>query len=127
MFSTNKAFTGFSVNDIQRAKAFYHDILGIEVSDGPMGILELHIGNGNRVVVYPKSNHSPATYTVLNFPTDNIDQTVDELKQKGIRFLEYAGEIATDEKGIFRGKGPKIAWFEDPAGNILSVLETGEQ
>ncbi|MBP1652677.1 MAG: hypothetical protein H6Q26_2834 [Bacteroidetes bacterium] len=124
MIITSKAFSGFSVNDIQKAKTFYQDKLGMEVTDGPMGVMELHINNDSKVLVYPKPTHTPASYTVLNFPVDNIDQAVDELSSKGIRFIKYGGELNTDDKGIFRGGGPLIAWFEDPAGNILSVIES---
>lgn len=127
MIATNKAFSGFSVNDIQKAKKFYEDKLGMEVTEGPMGVMELHINNDARVLVYPKPNHSPASYTVLNFPVDNIEQAVAELSSKGVRFIQYGGEIKTDDKGIFRGGGPLIAWFEDPAGNIMSVIEAPEK
>ena len=104
------------------AKQFYEGTLGLEVSESH-GNLELHLAGGNNVFVYPKPNHTPATFTVLNFPVENIDQTVDELAARGVRFEQYGNEIQTDEKGIFRGRGPKIAWFKDPAGNILSVVE----
>lgn len=122
MFTHTKAFSGFSVDDIEKAKRFYGEILGLQVSE-MHGILELHIEGGNNILVYPKPNHTPATYTILNFPVDNIEKTADELKGRGVRFLQYEGELKTDEKGIFRGGGPLIAWFEDPAGNILSILE----
>ena len=124
MFSTTKAFSGFSVNDLQKAKEFYHGIPGIEVSENEMGILTLHIGADTNVIIYPKPNHVPATFTILNFPADNIDEAVDELSAKGIIFEQYSEPIRTDAKGILRGNGrrPDIAWFMDPAGNILSVL-----
>jgi len=124
MFGTTKAFSGFSVNDLQKAKEFYHGKLGIEVSENKMGILTLHLGSGAEVIIYPKPNHQPATFTILNFPVDNIDKAVDELIAKGITFEQYGEPIKTDEKGIVRGngRGPDIAWFTDPAGNILSVL-----
>jgi catechol 2,3-dioxygenase-like lactoylglutathione lyase family enzyme len=127
MIAANKAFCGFSVNNIQQAKKFYEEKLGMEVTEGPMGLMELHISNGSKVLVYPKPNHSPASYTVLNFPVDNIEQAVAELSSKGVRFIQYGGEIKTDDKGIFRGGGPLIAWFEDPAGNIMSVIEAPEK
>lgn len=127
MIAVNKAFSGFSVNDIQKAKKFYEDKLGMEVTEGPMGVMELHINNDSKVLVYPKPNHSPASYTVLNFPVDNIEEAVAELSSRGVRFIQYGGEIKTDDKGIFRGGGPLIAWFEDPAGNILSVIEAPEK
>ena len=125
MFKNTKAFSSFSVNDLQKAKEFYGKTLGLEVKDNPMGIIELQIAGSNNVMVYPKPNHEPATYTVLNFPVDDIDKAVDELIAKGIVFEQYEGELKTDEKGISRNPhGPKIAWFKDPAGNILAVLKT---
>src|SRR5919106_1316742 len=122
MFKNTKAFSSFSVNDLQKAKEFYGNTLGLEVSETPEG-LELHIAGGNNVFVYPKPNHTPATFTILNFRVNNIDEAVDQLTKAGIRFEHYEGEMKTDSKGIFRGEGPKIAWFKDPAGNFLSVLE----
>lgn len=123
MFKVTKAFSTFSVNDLQRAKDFYGNTLGLEVAESPEG-LELHIPGGNNIFVYPKANHTPATFTVLNFPVNNIDETVDDLAKRGVRFEHYEGEMKTDPKGIFRAdKGPTIAWFKDPAGNILSVLK----
>jgi catechol 2,3-dioxygenase-like lactoylglutathione lyase family enzyme len=124
MLKHSKAFSGFSVNDIQKAKKFYSEILGLEVRDNPMGLIELHIEGSNYIIIYPKPNHEPATFTILNFPVDNIDKAVDELISKGIKFEQYEGELKTDAKGISRNpQGPKIAWFKDPAGNILSVIE----
>jgi len=124
MLKHSKAFSGFSVNDIQKAKKFYSEILGLEVKDNPMGLIELHIEGSNRIIIYPKPNHEPATFTILNFPVGNIDETVDELISKGIKFEQYEGELKTDARGISRNpQGPKIAWFKDPAGNILSVIE----
>ena len=124
MLKHSKAFSGFSVDDLQKAKKFYTEILGIEVKDNPMGLIELHIEGSNYIIIYPKPNHEPATFTILNFPVDNIDKAVDELISKGIKFEQYEGEIKTDEKGIcLNPQGPKIAWFKDPAGNILSVIE----
>jgi catechol 2,3-dioxygenase-like lactoylglutathione lyase family enzyme len=123
MFKNTKAFSGFSVDDLRKAKAFYSQTLGLEVSEMPEG-LELRIANGAGVFVYPKSNHTPASFTVLNFPVDDIDQAVNELAKRGVRFEHYdQGDLKTDEKGIARGPGPNIAWFKDPAGNILSVLQ----
>lgn len=123
MFKETKAFSGFSVNDIQKAKAFYGQTLGLEVSE-MNGLLNLHTAGGNKILIYPKPNHTPATFTILNFPVDNIEETVAELTKRGVRFETYnEGDLKTDEKGIFRGGGPLIAWFKDPAGNILSVLE----
>lgn len=125
MLKNSKAFSGFSVNDIPKAKKFYSEILGLEVKDNPMGLIELHIDGGNPIIIYPKPNHVAATFTILNFPVKNIDEAVDELINKGITFEQYEEPIKTDEKGICRsgGKGPNIAWFKDPAGNILSVIE----
>lgn len=124
MFKNTKAFSGFSVNDLQKAKNFYSNVLGLNVKDNPMGLIELQIAGGNNIIIYPKSNHEPATFTILNFPVSDIDKAVDELIAKGIVFEQYEGEIKTDEKGICRdSRGPNIAWFKDPAGNILSVVE----
>jgi len=119
------AFGGFSVNDIGQAKAFYADTLGLDVHDieGKGGLLELRLGGGGRVLVYQKDGHLPATYTVLNFPVPDVEKAVDELASRGVRFEIYEG-FGQDEKGISRNPhGPAIAWFSDPAGNILSVLE----
>lgn len=124
MFKQAKAFSGFSVDDLQKAKAFYGEVLGLEVTEIEMGLLELHIEGGNNILIYPKPNHVPATFTILNFPVKDVEKAVDELTQYGVQFEQYEGEIKTDEKGISRGEGgPNIAWFKDPAGNILSVLE----
>ena len=124
MFSHAKPFSGFSVNDLQEAKRFYHDTLGLDVSDAPMGTLELRIDDDTKVLVYEKPNHTPSTFTILNFPVDDIDTAVDELTDRGVRFEVYKdGELRTDPKGIHRDGGPRIAWFKDPAGNFLSVLE----
>ena len=123
MLKDTKAFSGFSVNDVQKAKEFYGQTLGLDVSESH-GLLELHIAGGTNILMYPKENHTPATFTILNFPVDNIEQTVDDLARRGVHFESYnEGDLVTDEQGIFRGEGPKIAWFKDPAGNILSVLE----
>jgi catechol 2,3-dioxygenase-like lactoylglutathione lyase family enzyme len=125
MFKGTRAFSGFSVNDLQRAKEFYGQTLGLDVSEAN-GLLQLHLAGGTTILVYPKDNHTPATFTILNFPVANIEQAVDELARKGVRFESYnEGDLVTDEKGISRGGGPNIAWFKDPAGNILSVLEAG--
>jgi len=127
MLNGDKAFSGFSVNDIAKAKEFYGKTLGLNVADGAMGNLELKVGGGTSIFIYPKDNHEPATYTVLNFPVDNIDRAVDDLTKKGVKFEHYdMGDFKTDAKGVLRGggeRGPNIAWFKDPAGNILSVLE----
>jgi catechol 2,3-dioxygenase-like lactoylglutathione lyase family enzyme len=124
MLQTRNAFSSFSVNDLQRARDFYAQTLGLKVSESEMG-LEIHPGDTD-VFIYPKPNHTPATFTVLNFLVDDIDKAVDELQQKGVHFEHYEGEIKTNEKGIHRNGGPSIAWFKDPAGNILSVVEKDE-
>jgi catechol 2,3-dioxygenase-like lactoylglutathione lyase family enzyme len=121
MFGGTKAFSGFAVDDIAAAKAFYGGTLGIRVSERN-GLLTLHVAGGRDILVYPKGDHTPATYTILNFPVADIEAAVDELAGKGVRFQRYEG-LETDDKGIFRGGGPLIAWFTDPAGNVLSVLE----
>ncbi len=124
MLIASKAFSGFSANDIAKAREFYGRTLGLEVSE-EHGILNLHLGGGANVLVYPKANHTPASFTVLNFPVDDVDKAVDELTRRGVRFEIYnEPEFKTDAKGISRGNGgPTIAWFKDPAGNILSVLD----
>jgi len=122
IFKNTKAFSSFSVNDLEEAKKFYGQTLGLEVSESEEG-LNLQIKGGNDVFIYPKPDHVPATFTVLNFVVDDVNRTVDELSKLGIRFQIYNnGELKTDDKGIFQGK-PKIAWFKDPAGNFLSILE----
>src|SRR6266446_1260205 len=124
MLGDSKAFSGFSANDIEKAKEFYGRTLGLKVSESN-GLLMLHLAGGNNVLIYPKPNHTPATFTVLNFPVDDVDRAVDELTKRGVRFEIYdLPDIKTDKKGIMRGNGPTIAWFRDPAGNILSVIET---
>lgn len=124
MLKDSKAFSGFSANDTQKAKAFYSETLGLEVTDNN-GLLTLHLAGGNNVIIYPKTNHVPATFTVLNFPVADVDKAVDELTAKGVQFEHYNyGTLVTDAKGIMRNNGPVIAWFKDPAGNILSVIET---
>jgi len=122
MFKDAKAFSGFSVNDIQKAKEFYGQTLGLEISEAH-GLLKLHLAGGTTVLVNPKPNHTPATFTILNFPVDNIEEAVDRLTKSGVRFERYEGDLKTDENGVFRRGGPLIARFKDPAGNILSVLE----
>jgi catechol 2,3-dioxygenase-like lactoylglutathione lyase family enzyme len=124
MFKHTKAYSGFSVNDLQKAKQFYSNILGLTVVDNPMGLMKLQIEGANNILIYPKPDHTPATFTILNFPVEDIDRAVDELTAKGVQFEHYGGDIQTDAKGVSRGNGgPNIAWFKDPAGNILSVLE----
>ena len=125
MFKAKGAFSGFSVDDLAKAQEFYTKVLGLRVDDQGMG-LSLHLPGGGTVFAYPKANHQPATFTILNFEVDDIDQAVDELTSRGVLFEHYKEGPETDEKGVMRGKernmGPDIAWFKDPAGNILSVL-----
>ena len=120
-----KAFSGFSVDDLSEAKVFYGKTLGLEVTeDTRMNLLTLHLATGAKILVYPKGKaHRAATFTILNFPVRDVERTVEALRSKGVRFEHYEGELQTDAKGIFRGGGPLIAWFTDPAGNILSVLQ----
>jgi catechol 2,3-dioxygenase-like lactoylglutathione lyase family enzyme len=123
MLKGSKAFSGFSVNDLAAAQEFYGQTLGLDVEEGGAG-LQLKISKECVILIYPKDDHTPATFTILNFPVDDIDKTVEELSGKGVKFEHYEG--MTDEKGIARGisqnRGPDIAWFKDPAGNTLSVL-----
>jgi catechol 2,3-dioxygenase-like lactoylglutathione lyase family enzyme len=127
MFKDTPAFSGFSVNDIPAAKRFYNGTLGIEVGE-EMGGLQLRLKGRNPIFVYPKDNHEPATYTILNFPVTDVGKAVDELTAAGVEFERYdMPGLKTDERGIARDpQGPTIAWFKDPAGNILSVLEDTE-
>lgn len=123
MLGNTKAFSGFSVNDLDAAKRFYGETLGVEVSENEAG-LTLHIAGDRPILVYPKDNHEPATFTILNFPVDDVEGTVAGLTERGVEFERYEGtELETDEQGIFRGGGPLIAWFKDPAGNVLSVIK----
>jgi catechol 2,3-dioxygenase-like lactoylglutathione lyase family enzyme len=123
MLKDTKAFSGFSVDDIPRAKEFYGETLGLDVSE-ENGMLTLQIAGDRPTLVYPKPNHEPASFTILNFPVEDIEAAVDGLAERGVSFERYEGtEMETDEKGIFRGGGPLIAWFKDPAGNVLSMLE----
>ncbi|HST54297.1 MAG TPA: VOC family protein [Solirubrobacteraceae bacterium] len=121
MFEHTKAFSGFSVDDIPTAKQFYGDTLGLRVSE-QNGLLKLHIAGDRDTIVYPKPDHTPAVFTILNFPVDDIDKAVDELSARGVSFERYDG-FEQDERGVMRSGGPYIAWFRDPAGNILSVLQ----
>ena len=121
MFADTKAFSGFAVDDLETAKKFYGDTLGIPTSE-QYGLLTLHLAGGRDTLVYPKPDHEPATYTILNFQVDDIDAAVDELTRRGVRFERYDG-MGQDDKGINRAGGPYIAWFKDPAGNILAVLQ----
>ena len=122
MLADTKAFSGFSVTDIDAAKKFYGETLGLKVTDEDMGLVRLPLAGGTEILVYPKPNHEPATYTILNFVVDDIDTTVDQLTARGVEFLKYDG-FPQDARGIMRGNGPDIAWFTDPAGNVLSVIK----
>jgi predicted enzyme related to lactoylglutathione lyase len=123
MLRDSKAFSGFSVDNIERAKLFYGETLGLDVSEAH-GLLTLRLTGGATIIMYPKRNHVPATFTILNFPVKNVDEAVNELAKRGVRFeIYHEPDVTTDERGIFRGQGPVIAWFKDPAGNILSVIE----
>lgn len=121
MFANTKAFSGFAVDDVQKAREFYGETLGIETSE-EYGMLTLHLAGDRDTLVYPKPDHTPATYTILNFPVEDIDKAVEELETRGVTLERYEGS-GQDEKGIFRDEGPYIAWFKDPAGNVLSVLQ----
>ena len=124
MLGESKAFSGFSVDDIPKAKEFYAGTLGLEVTE-EHGMLGLRLGGGATVLVYPKPDHTPASFTVLNFPVDDVGRAVDELTAAGVRFERYPHLGEADDKGVYRGEGPDIAWFKDPAGNVLSVLSDG--
>ncbi|MBP0460190.1 VOC family protein [Streptomyces montanisoli] len=121
MLGASEAFSGFAVDDIEAAQGFYGQTLGLRVTEAN-GLLTLELGGGTRVLVYPKEKHAPASFTVLNFPVDDIEAAVDELVSKGVRMERYPG-MPADERGIMREGGPYIAWFTDPAGNVLSVLQ----
>jgi catechol 2,3-dioxygenase-like lactoylglutathione lyase family enzyme len=122
MFADTHAFSGFAVDDVEEAKRFYGETLGLKISDGPMGVLNLELAGDRPTMIYPKPDFTPATYTILNFPVDDVEAAVDELTSRGVEFERYDG-FEQDEKGIARGQGPDIAWFRDPAGNILAVLK----
>jgi catechol 2,3-dioxygenase-like lactoylglutathione lyase family enzyme len=121
LFENTKAFSGFAVDDVQKAREFYGDTLGLKTSE-EHGLLTLHLAGDRPTIVYPKPDHTPADYTILNFPVDDIEEAVDGLAARGVSFERYDG-FDQDDKGIFRGGGPNIAWFKDPAGNVLAVLE----
>lgn len=127
MLNYTKAFSGFSVDDLEKARLFYAKTLGLTITNNPMGLLELHTKGNAPIIIYPKPNHEPASFTVLNFTVENIEKTVDELISNGVIFEQYSEPIKTDKKGILRGeRGPSIAWFKDPSGNILSIIEGKE-
>ena len=121
MFANTRAFSGFAVDDLDAAREFYRETLGLETSERN-GLLFLNLAGGRETLVYPKPDFTPATYTILNFAVEDIEAAVDELSRRGVSFERYDG-LDQDDKGIFRGGGPRIAWFTDPAGNILSVLQ----
>ena len=121
MLGDSAAFSGFAVDDVDAARAFYTDVLGLEVETAN-GMLTVHLGGGTNVLVYPKPGHTPAEFTVLNFPVPDIEKAVDELTARGVTFQHYEN-LPTDERGIMRAGGPLIAWFTDPAGNVFSVLQ----
>lgn len=122
MLASSKAYSGFAVDDVQKAQEFYAETLGLKtsVTSEEFGLITLHLADGRDTLIYHKPDFTPATYTILNFPVDDIDKAVDELATRGVQFERYDG-FDQDEKGIARGDGPDIAWFKDPAGNILSV------
>jgi predicted enzyme related to lactoylglutathione lyase len=124
MFNTAGAFSGFSIHDADAAKTFYGDTLGLRVETNGMGFLELHLDSGGMILAYVKPDHVPATFTILNFPVDDVEAAVDDLNARGVNTAIYGDEIPADSKGIVRGdgNGPDIAWFRDPSGNVLAVL-----
>ncbi|MCU1557219.1 MAG: glyoxalase [Microbacteriaceae bacterium] len=124
MFTTDRAFSGFSIDDFEAARKFYGETLGLRVSKDGMGFLNIHLDSGATVLAYVKGNHEPASYTIMNFPVDDVDAAVDDLNSRGVTTKIYDdGQMPADHKGIMRGNGPDIAWFRDPAGNVLSVLK----
>lgn len=131
MFTTTNAFSSFSVDDLDAARQFYSETLGLKVTDSDMGTLDITLGNGSRVFVYPKPNHEPATFTVLNFDVDDIDKAVDDLNARGVTTKIYGDneipDMPNDAKGITRDEehSMAIAWFKDPAGNVIALMQTG--
>jgi predicted enzyme related to lactoylglutathione lyase len=121
MFNNTTAFSGFSVDDLAQAKDFYGGVLGLDVTEDN-GMLDLDIADGGHIMIYPKEDHAPATFTILNFPVEDIDKAADELANRGVSLIQYE-QFDQDDRGIMRGEGGPIAWFEDPAGNVLSILE----
>ncbi len=124
MFSDTPAFSGFSVSDLDAAETFYSETLGLTVTRNEMGFLNVQLSGGGFVMVYPKREHTPASFTILNFEVDDVEKAVDELNARGVTTKIY-DDIPSDAKGIMRGHGPDIAWFKDPSGNVLSVVHTG--
>ena len=124
MLENSKAFSGIAVKDMEESRRFFGETLGLQVDDGEMGMLVLRTGSGRPVLLYPKPDHVPATFTVLNFPVDDVAATVAGLTERGVRFEHYEGTpVQTDDDGVFRGGGPLIAWFTDPSGNVMSVIQ----
>jgi catechol 2,3-dioxygenase-like lactoylglutathione lyase family enzyme len=124
MLENSKAFSGIAVKDMEESRRFFGETLGLQVDDGEMGMLVLRTGSGRPVLLYPKPDHVPATFTVLNFPVDDVAATVAGLTERGVRFEHYEGTpVETDDDGVFRGGGPLIAWFTDPSGNVMSVIQ----
>ncbi len=124
MLASSKAFSGIAVKDLEDSRRFYADVLGLQVDENDMGMLVLRLAGGRSVLLYPKPDHVPATYTVLNFPVADVTATVTGLNERGVAFEHYEGTQAqTDDDGVFRKGGPLIAWFTDPSGNVLSVIE----
>ncbi len=124
MLAQSPAFSGFSSNDIPATRRFYAEALGLDVGEEGDNLM-LNLGGGAKVLIYPKEDHRPATYTCLNFPVPDVDAAVDALTHRGVTFEQYGPEFGQDQRGIMRGNGPTIAWFTDPVGNILSVIEEG--
>jgi catechol 2,3-dioxygenase-like lactoylglutathione lyase family enzyme len=122
MLSNSEAFSGFAVDDLDAARAFYADTLGLTVERNEMGFLDITLGSGAHVLAYEKPDHEPAGFTILNFEVEDVEQAVDALIERGVTMEKYEG-FDQDEKGIMRGQGPDIAWFKDPAGNVLAVLK----
>ncbi|GAB3605937.1 VOC family protein [Conyzicola nivalis] len=125
MFTPSGAFSGFSINDLEAAKKFYGETLGLKVTENDMGFLNLHLDSGATVLAYVKPDHEPASFTILNFEVDDVDAAVDDLNSRGVETNIYGKEIPADDRGVMKGNGPDIAWFRDPAGNVLSVLSAG--
>ena len=124
MFTGDNAFSGFSIDDLEAAKDFYGTKLGLNVTENEMGFLNIHLASGGTILAYTKPNHEPASFTILNFEVDDVEAAVDDLNDRGVVTKIYTDpDYGTDAKGISRGQGPDIAWFRDPAGNVLSVLK----
>ena len=125
MFTPSGAFSGFSIDDAEAAKTFYGETLGLRVTQNDMGFLNLHLDSGATVLAYVKPDHQPASFTILNFEVDDVDAAVDDLNARGVETNIYGSDIPADDRGVMKGNGPDIAWFRDPAGNVLSVIAAG--